>query len=112
MFVALSRIAEGSLGAAGSQLWEELKGLVSRRNKSAGRDLEATVPDETAGANVELLARALAQNAANDPELRSSLEDWMGRVQQQIDGDVSNSITGAVHGNVVQARDIGSLRID
>jgi len=33
-------------------------------------------------------------------------------VQLHIDGDVSNNITGEIHGKAVQARDIGSLRID
>lgn len=47
-----------------------------------------------------------------DPELRSELESWQARVQLQVDGDVSNNVTGEVHGKVVQARDIGSLRIE
>lgn len=62
--------------------------------------------------DVEVLAKALAQEAAADPRLRSELEDWGKRVQLQIAGDVSNNVTGRIHGNVIQARDIGSLRIE
>ncbi len=62
--------------------------------------------------DAEVLARALANEAADDSRLRGDLESWHARVQLQIDGDVSNTISGEIHGKVVQARDIGSLRIE
>lgn len=58
------------------------------------------------------MARALAEAAESDSHLRSELESWQARVRLQVDGDVSNTIAGEVHGKAVQARDIGSLRIE
>jgi hypothetical protein len=100
------------LGAAGSQLWQELKELVKGLGDAGESDLEAIVPDHATDIDVEVLARALAQEATNDPQLRSRLKEWRERVQVQIDGDVSNTVTGEIHGKVIQARDIGSLRIE
>jgi len=62
--------------------------------------------------DVEILARTLAKEAAGDTRLRGDLERWQAQVQLHIDGDVSNSISGEIHGKAVQARDIGSLRIE
>ena len=83
-----------------------------RRGKAGTNDLEAIVPDRATNMDVEVLAKALAREAAADPRLRSELKEWGEQVQLQIDGDVSNNVTGEVHGNVIQARDIGSLRIE
>lgn len=83
------------------------------RGAAPSRDIELTTLNQVADEiDVESLARFLSQEAAADSELRSELESWQARVQLQIDGDVSNSVNGDVHGKVVQARDIGSLRIE
>jgi hypothetical protein len=110
LVAALSKIAEGSLGAAGTQLWEELKRLARRRGAP---DREAVALDQPALAiDAPSVAAALTRRTMDDPELRLELENWQAEVQRQIDGDVSNTVTGDVHGTIVQARDIGSLRID
>ncbi len=62
--------------------------------------------------DVKAVARALAEAAESDSQLRSGLESWQARVRLQVDGDVANTIAGEVHGKAVQARDIGSLRIE
>lgn len=78
----------------------------------AGQDLETIAPDQVAEGDVEAIARALAEEATGDSQLRSGLERWQAQVQLQVDGNVSNEVTGEIHGKVVQARDIGSLRIE
>jgi hypothetical protein len=68
--------------------------------------------DQAGSVDVKAVAAALANEAAGNPQLRSDLESWQAQVQVRIDGDVSNSVTGKIHGKVVQARDIGSVRIE
>jgi hypothetical protein len=109
LITALSRVGEGSLGAAGAQLWEELKSLVRKRG-----DDEAVVAFEQRAAEIDpaALAKALTLRAISDPDLHLELERWQANVERQVDGDISNTVIGRVQGKVVQARDIGSLRIE
>ena len=111
LITALSRVAEGSLGAAGAQLWDELKRLVAKRG---GDEAEAVAAFEQSAAEIRPteLAKALAVRAMSDPDLLLELESWQASVVRQVDGDISNTVTGDVHGKVVQARDVGSLRIE
>jgi hypothetical protein len=82
------------------------------RCSAEGQSLEAIVPNQTQDIDVEAVARALTEAAVGDSQLRSGLESWQARVQFHVDGDMSNSVTGEIHGKVVQARDIGSLQIE
>lgn len=83
-----------------------------RRDIAVERGREVITPSEVADIEAEALAKALAEQAAGDARLRSDLESWQAQVQLHVDGDVSNTITGEIHGKAVQARDIGSLRIE
>lgn len=110
LIAALSKITEGSLGAAGTQLWEELRRLVRRRATIDEEDVALDQPLQAI--DVTSFAAALSRRTLDDPDLRLELEDWQAGVQRQVDGDISNNVIGDVHGRVVQARDIGSLRIE
>lgn len=108
---ALSRVANGSLGAAGAQLWAELRKLLSGR-----KDVNALVESIAGGSDVPSqtdLAERLVRVASSDDQLRSDLEDWQARVSLiQVRGTVSNTVSGDVAGKVVQVGAIGTLRIE
>jgi len=77
-------------------------GQNSGKYKKAGRP---RTPEQISG-----LAERLARLAADDPELAADLGAWhattIATVAVTGAGDVTNTVTGTVYGNVVQARDV------
>jgi hypothetical protein len=111
ILTALSQIADGTLGEAGSRLWDSLCGLLHRsRDDGGGEAIEA--PTELTTGDVAPLAERLERRATADPGFRAALEGWLEEAEAvRIEGNVSNSVSGSAN-KVVQARDIGSLRIE
>lgn len=100
----------GTLAAkATGTLYELVRSTFSRHRKAAAtlELAEGEAPDSTP---VLALAERLAEVEAAEPDFGPALRDeWakVASVTQTADhGGVTNSISGTVSGNVVQARDI------
>lgn len=110
---ALTQIADGSLGEAGTSLWKSMTSLVGRLLPG---DEQQLVPAVMAGTGLDPheiapLASFLADRADGDPQLASGLTQWLTSASGVMQlGDVSNSATGTI-GKLVQARDIGNVNL-
>lgn len=103
-------IARAAAGEAGKSAWD---GLLAVARRAFGRGHATAIDAAKAGdrgAAVEV-AGALVQLSTADAELAQTLRQWMAESGENARSGVSNVISGhaRVHGNVVQARDIGSV---
>lgn len=104
-----SLIVQAAAGEAGKSAWSGLLALARRafgRSHSGHDALErAATGDQGAAAHAaeQLVARSLADTAVAE-----ALRAWMFETRAAA-GSVANTISGRaqIHGNVVQARDIG-----
>lgn len=108
-------ITKSAAGEAGKSAWEGLVGL-ARRAFGHGPQAEAALRGTEEGdrdAALDLAGR-LVQSAAADPELDGLLRSWIARAREAPGtGNVTNNFGGnaRVHGDVVQARDIGTVNL-
>ncbi len=107
----LSQIFNGSTQKIGEQLWDSLTVVVRRVFGRRSRSVEAVKRlDERPGDpdSINALARALVADASRDPQAAVQLRHWLAAAERAFahDENVVNTITGDVHGNVLQARDI------
>ena len=94
---------------AGKRAWAGLTSLMGRLfGRSASEAAKQVEIDAAAPETIRTLAEALAAEAESDPVATTALRDWMADTERALDqsGDVTNTISGNVHGPVVQARDI------
>lgn len=110
LLAALSRLVDGAMDGVGGQAWDSLVKLVSRRRRqgrevlTAMRDLEASPDDRQ---RLQLLASALELQSRGDPEFAAKLRNWCDQVVNSSPSQLNiNSVSGTVHGPVVQAQDI------
>ncbi|MFG2271349.1 hypothetical protein ACGFNY_16530 [Streptomyces chartreusis] len=116
----LMAVAGGTAGAAGQQIWTALRDLVRRRGSdeepSGEGELTALAQQSDSAERARQLAETLALRARQDPAFAEALAAWRREAETLVpnqtgSGDVRNEVSGTVHGNVVQARDIhGSIR--
>jgi hypothetical protein len=105
----LSKIFGGVTERAGEQLWDSLTTLVRRTFGRRSTSVEAVKrlgerpgdPD-----SIRALAAALAADAARDPQAGAQLRHWVADAERVISENTTNTVTGNVYGNVIQARDI------
>jgi thioredoxin-like negative regulator of GroEL len=107
----LSKIFDGSTGKAGERLWDSLSSTVRRLFGRQSTSVEAVkrLGERPGDADaIHALAQALVLDAGRDPRAAAELRHWVASAQRTLTGDdhVANTISGEVHGNVVQARDI------
>jgi hypothetical protein len=112
----LTKIFDGTTEKAGEQLWESLGSAVRRLFNRRSTSVEAVKrlgerpgdPDA-----IRALAQALVDDSARDPQAAAQLRHWVAAAEQTIamDQRVTNTVSGQVSGNVLQARDIhGDIR--
>jgi hypothetical protein len=110
----LKRMLEGAEGEAGAKTLEALGRLLRRAAKKqppASAELERAV-NSPAPRDASALAAYLSEVAAADEALQRDLAVWLAEARTALGEDsVSNAISGHVTGNVVQARDIGSVQL-
>ena len=107
----LSKIFNGTTEKAGEQLWQSLTSVVRRLFGRNATSVEAVKrlgerpgdPDA-----IHALAQALVDDTSRDPQAAAQLRHWVAAAEQTIaaNGDVTNTVSGEVSGNVLQARDI------
>jgi hypothetical protein len=108
-----TKTAEG-LAAGGRAAFEALVRLVRRRSAdpesgfppAALAETEIDLPKD---ARIEILRRVLAQAIADDPGFEAELRDRWRELSPHLEvsaGNTVNTVSGAVSGNVVQARDV------
>ncbi|MCO6006676.1 hypothetical protein NE236_16955 [Actinoallomurus purpureus] len=107
----LSKIFDGTTDKVGEQLWDNLTSVVRRAFGRRSTSVEAAKrlgerpgdPD-----SIRALADALIADSARDPQGAVQVRHWLAQAERAIAQDeaVRNTVTGNVHGNVVQARDI------
>ncbi|HEX7660402.1 MAG TPA: hypothetical protein VF444_13080 [Pseudonocardiaceae bacterium] len=110
----LGAVAAALATKAVTGLYDFVKNAFARRGRTAKQDTAALEAARGAAADspqVEALATVLTRAAAEDPEFAEGLRVQWQLVAQQVSqdaetGGVTNSISGTVTGNVVQARDI------
>lgn len=104
-----NKTAEG-LAAGGRAAFEALVGLVRRRFKDPESARAALAgADSPPDARIEILRQALAQAVVEDPGFEAELRDRWRALAPHLNasgGDMINSVSGTVQGNVVQARDV------
>lgn len=104
----LASIAAALAGKGASSLYEVVRRKFAR-SPQAGTVLEEAVGSAADSEQVRVLSEELDRATREDPEFAADLRAVWGQVsvQQCADGDgVTNQVSGTVHGNVVQARDI------
>jgi hypothetical protein len=116
----LSKIFSGTAGKAGEQAWDSLSSVTRRLFGRQSTSVEAVRRlDERPGDTdaIRTLAQALVDDAGRDPQAGAALRRWLAHAEQAISmeqhgsGSVTNTVSGRVRGNVVQARDIqGNIR--
>jgi hypothetical protein len=107
----LSKIFNGSTEKVGEQLWESLNAVVRRVFGRRSTSVEAAkrLGERPGDADsIRALAQALVDEAGRDPQAAAQLRRWVAGAQRTLseDGRVTNTVSGDVLGNVVQARDI------
>ena len=107
----LSRIFGGATDRAGEQLWDSLTSVVRRTFGRRSTSVEAVkrLGERPGDAeSIKALAEALVADASRDPQGAAQLRHWVAMAERTISQDESttNTITGNVNGNVLQARDI------
>ncbi len=113
LLAVLTQIGEGSLGAAGAQLWQSLRALVKRRDQDGGAELPQLSEGVPATPDLQSLAEALAIAAEDDSSLAGELAEWLSRARSvTVQGNVSNSVGGSVSGTVIQIGNVKSERSD
>lgn len=123
----LLAIAGGVGSGVGEGLWTALRSLVQRAARTSHELQESAAHvanAETQFAALEMqpqdqrraqaLASTLLTSAADDPEFRNVLEVWWEQaLPVRREGMVTNSISGdsRIMGNVIQARDVGTINL-
>jgi hypothetical protein len=107
----LSKIFSGTTDKAGEQLWDSLGSVVRRLFGRQSTSVEAVKRlDERPGDAdaIRALAHALVADSSRDPQAAAQLRRWLADARQTIamDDHVTNTVSGNVSGNVLQARDI------
>src|SRR5437879_295225 len=105
----LSKIFNGVTDKVGEQLWDSLSSAVQRAFGRRSTSVEAVKRlGERPGdpGSIKALAEALVADAARDPQAAVQLRRWVASAERTISQDetVTNTVTGTVHGNVLQAR--------
>jgi hypothetical protein len=107
----LTKICNSCGEKAGEQLWESLSSVVRRLFGRRSTSVEAVKrlgerPGDTD--SIRALAQALVDDSNRDPQAAAQLRHWIASAEETIAADerVTNTVTGDVRGNVLQARDI------
>jgi hypothetical protein len=110
----LTALFEGATEEAGAKTLDSLGRLLRRARRGRAeepQELErwATNPGP---ADAGAIAAYLSEAAAKDVELARQLEAWVAEARMILaGGSVANTVTGLVTGNVIQGRNIGSIRL-
>src|SRR2546428_4971014 len=96
----LSRIADGSLGEAGSRLWGSLTTLIRRLGPRGSADeLPAAEVDQPSAEEVPAIAQFLLRHVHESTQFERELRGWVEHAQVAVrQSNVSNSVSGTVHG--------------
>jgi hypothetical protein len=115
---AVATGAGGSIGTKGAEAIGRLVAALRARFRGQAEDrgvLEISLEDPDDVAARDQLAAVLRENIHRDAEFGEWLSDLWAEIRPDLQADASNSvnvISGTVHGNVVQARDIhGSIHL-
>lgn len=109
---ALATKATDAATSAGRSAWIALVRLVRSKLPSAGNTpavLQSAVNHPDDPASIEALAQALAQASIDDPHFAAQLQVLWDTARTELaasDDGIINQISGTVHGNVIQARDV------
>jgi hypothetical protein len=107
----LSKIFNGTTEKVGEQLWQSLTSVVRRlfgRNTTSVEAVKRLGERPGDPDAIRALAQALVDDSSRNPQAAAQLRHWVTAAEQTIaaSGDVTNTVSGEVHGNVLQARDI------
>lgn len=96
-------VLSGATGEAGAVAFRRLTSLVRR----SAPDDTALIERLDAGeiAHSEVVAECLLDAAASDDHISRDLEAWIAAARTVTDSSTHNSISGTVHGRVLQGRD-------
>lgn len=98
--------------STGHSAWAALVRLVRSKLPSAGNTpavLQSALNHPDDPASIEALARALTQASIDDPNFAAQIYALWNRARTELaasDDGIINQISGTVHGNVIQARDV------
>lgn len=107
----LTKIFNSTSEKAGEQLWESLSSTVRRLFGRRSTSVEAVkrLGERPGDADsIHALAQALVDDSSRDPQAAAQLRHWLVAAEQTMGGGstVTNTVSGDVRGNVLQARDI------
>jgi hypothetical protein len=107
----LSKIFNGTADKAGEDLWQSLTSFVRRlfgRNTTSVEAVKRLGERPGDPDAIRALAQALVDDTSRDPQAAAQLRHWVTAAQQSIAANesVTNTVSGEVRGNVLQARDI------
>jgi len=109
LVAVLTRVFDAMSDEAGKRAWSGLTSVMGRLfGRSSSRAANEIETSAAAPETIQALAEALAAEAESDPVATAALRDWIADTERALDqsGDVTNTISGNVHGPVIQARDI------
>ncbi len=101
----LAGTLSGATGEAGAQAVQALRRLLQRAPEGHRDGLEEVERAIEGGEaeQAEAIARYLIESARDDAGFEHELRTWLAEASAARSPSVSNSITGPVHGNVIQA---------
>jgi hypothetical protein len=108
----LAARAADAAASVGRSAWAALVRLVRAKLSPTGNVpavLQSALDHPDDPALIEALAEALAQASTGDPQFAAQLHILWDRARTELavsDDGVINQISGTVHGNVIQARDV------
>ena len=107
----LSKIFNGTTEKVGEQLGDSLGSLVRRVFGRQSTSVEAVkrLGERPGDADsIKALAQALVDDSRRDPQAAAQLRHWLASAELTLSADdrVTNTVSGEVRGNVLQARDI------
>ncbi|MEZ0115434.1 hypothetical protein ABH920_009473 [Catenulispora sp. EB89] len=107
---ALTKALDSAAGEAGKKAWSALSTLLTKHRRQTPNEADAAAapllrPDPR---DIEPFAQHLATLAVADPALAQSLHDWAAETARTFGSSENtvNTLSGTVHGNVVQAGNI------
>lgn len=107
---AVSKVLDTAAGEAGRQSWAALVRIAKkwRARSGAGEESLRELENPPDAAGIDALAKSLETAAASDPALAYEFANWHHSVTVVVSGagDVSSTVSGTIHGPVVQARDV------
>ncbi|MFD3477796.1 hypothetical protein [Streptomyces sp. NPDC058695] len=96
-------VGQGALNSVGTRAVDNALEMIRHRFR---RDSEATATIDHAASDPTALATALVRYIESDPDFAADLRDWLNAADPGSAREISNQVSGTVHGSVIQGQNV------